>query len=104
MAALKFAEQDNSAFCLENDDIRVALLAFLVASGEEFAGTAAELRPKIISTDPDLAAKLSVKKLGKRISALWPHLQKVLVTAKGSDKPTLADMFNRNLSGFSQTY
>jgi hypothetical protein len=79
--ALKSAEQDKSLFCLENDSIATALLAAL-ASGETFTGTAGELRAKLIETDPELADKLSARRLGKRLSMLWPHLEKVLATAK----------------------
>ncbi len=84
--ALKSAEDDKSLFCLENDSVANALLACL-ASGETFTGTASVLREKLIRTDTDIAAlaesgKLSVKRLGKRLSALWPHLEKVLATAK----------------------
>ena len=64
--ALKSAEQDKSLFCLENDTIATALLAYL-ANGETFIGTASELREKLIETDTDLADKLSVKRLGKRL-------------------------------------
>jgi len=79
--ALKSAEDDKSFFCLENDTIATALLSCL-ASGETFTGTAGELRAKIIETDTELAEKLSVKRLGKRLSMLWPHLEKVLAIAK----------------------
>jgi hypothetical protein len=79
--ALKSAEHDKSLFCLENDSIATALLACL-ASGETFTGTAGELRERMITADTDLADKLSVKRLGKRLSMLWPHLEKVLATAK----------------------
>jgi hypothetical protein len=81
IAAMKNAEADKSLFCLENDSIGAALLACL-ATGDTFTGTAGELREKIIATDGDLADKLSVKRLGKRLSALWPHLKKQLATAK----------------------
>jgi len=79
--ALKSAEQDKSFFCLENDSIATALLTCL-ANCETFTGTASELREKLIATDTDLADKLSTKRLGKRLSMLWPHLEKVLATAK----------------------
>jgi hypothetical protein len=79
--ALKSAEQDKSIFCVENDSIGAALLAYL-NQAESFTGTSAELRGKLIETDAELAEKLSVKRLGKRLSALWPHLEKVLATAK----------------------
>jgi hypothetical protein len=79
--ALKSAEDDKSFFCLENDTIATALLSCL-ADGQTFTGTAGELRERIIAADGDLADKLSVKRLGKRLSMLWPHLEKVLATAK----------------------
>ena len=84
--ALKSAEDDKSLFCLENDTIATALLSCL-ANCETFNGTAGELRAKIIETDTEFAAladngKFSAKRLGKRLSMLWPHLEKVLATAK----------------------
>jgi hypothetical protein len=79
--ALKSAEMDKSLFCLENDSIATALLTYL-ANGKTFTGPASELREKITATDTDLAEKLSVKRLGKRLSMLWPHLEKVLAMAK----------------------
>ena len=77
VAALKTAESDKSAFCLENDTKGTALLAYL-REAREFTGTAAELAPKLIETDKDLDGHCSAKSLGKRLSALWPHLQKAL--------------------------
>ena len=84
--ALKSAELDKSLLCLENDFIAPALLTCL-ANGETFNGTASELREKLIETDTDIAGlaqngKFSTKRLAKRLSALWPHLEKVLATAK----------------------
>ena len=81
IAALKAAEADKSAFCLENDAVGCALLAYL-AGAKEFDGTAAELLPKLTETDPDLKDKLSAKRLGKRMSMLWTHLVKSLATAR----------------------
>ncbi len=80
IAALKAAEADKSAFCLENDAIAAALLAYL-REAESFTGTAAELAPKLCEADPDLKERLSAKRLGKRLVALWPHLQKALKKA-----------------------
>ena len=77
VAALKTAESDKSAFCLENDTKGTALLAYL-REARKFTGTAAELAPKLIETDKDLDGHCSAKSLGKRLSALWPHLQKAL--------------------------
>lgn len=82
VAALQQAEADKSAFCLENDPIAAALLACLRASGA-FTGTAAELVPKLCEIDASLndPRPLSPRRLGKRLSALWPHLEKALATA-----------------------
>jgi hypothetical protein len=76
VAALKHAEADKSAFCLENDNIGAALLAYL-RTVESFTGTANELAPHLVEIDPELSAikPLSAKKLGKRLAAIWPHLQ-----------------------------
>jgi len=84
--ALKTAEADKAAFCLENDSIGAALLAYL-AEARTFTGTAADLAPHLIAVDGDLDGKLSSKRLGKRLAALWPHLQKTLkVARKESDR------------------
>lgn len=79
--AMRSAEADKSRFCLENDTIGAALLASL-ANGETFTGTAGELRARLVEADGDLAERLSTKRLAKRLAALWPHLKKVLATAK----------------------
>src|ERR1035437_9085016 len=50
VAALKHAEADKSAFCLENDNIGAALLAYL-RTVKSFSGTAGELAPHLIATD-----------------------------------------------------
>jgi hypothetical protein len=82
IAALKHAEADKSAFCLENDPIATALLAYL-RTVELFTGTANDLAPHLVEIDPELSAikPLSPRKLGKRLSAIWPHLQSTLATA-----------------------
>jgi len=81
VAALQSAEADKAAFCLENDTIAAALLAYLRTAGS-FTGTAAELVPRLVEIDGDLKDKLSAKRLSKRLAALWPHLAKALATAK----------------------
>jgi hypothetical protein len=80
IGALRAAEADKSSFCLENDNVASALIAHLNEAGR-FTGTAAELAPKLIALDADLEGRLSAKRLGKRLSALWPHLQKNLALA-----------------------
>jgi hypothetical protein len=86
IAAMKTAEADKSAFCIENDFVGSALLVCL-ADGQTFTGSANELREKLIATDTEISGmaengKFSAKKLGKRLVALWPHLKKQLATAK----------------------
>jgi 5S rRNA maturation endonuclease (ribonuclease M5) len=83
--ALRTAEHDKSIFCLENDAIATALLTFIANAGQ-FTGAASELREKLIETDTDLAEKLSVKRLGRRIQMLWPHLEKVLHAKQEKDR------------------
>jgi hypothetical protein len=56
--ALRTAEADKSAFCLENDTIGAALLAYL-REARDFTGTAAELAPKLIAADKDLDGTFS---------------------------------------------
>ena len=81
VAALQAAESDKAAFCLENDTIGAALLCYL-REARTFTGTAAELAPKLSEVDPDLKERLSAKRLSRRLSALWPHLEKALATAR----------------------
>jgi len=81
VAALKTAEADKSSFCLENDPITCALLTYLREHGE-FAGTAAELAPHLTKIDEELDEWMSHKRLGKRLCALWPHLQRALAMAQ----------------------
>jgi hypothetical protein len=86
VTALKHAEADKSAFCLENDNIGAALLAYL-RTAQTFTGTAAELVPKLIEMDGELAERLSAKRLAKRLAAIWPHLQSTLaIASKETDR------------------
>lgn len=86
IAALQAAEMDKAAFCLENDQIGAALMAYL-KEAKSFTGTAAELVPKLCEVDGELTDKLSPKRLSKRLAALWPHLEKALdVVQKQTDR------------------
>jgi 5S rRNA maturation endonuclease (ribonuclease M5) len=89
ITALRNAEADKSAFCLENDGIAAALLAYVQSIGS-FIGTAAQLLPHLVAVDRDLDGKVSAKRLGKRLSALWPHLQKALDARKETDRKGFA--------------
>lgn len=72
--ALQAAEADKSTFCLENDVIGAALLTYLNQAGG-FEGTAVTLAKHLAAIDPELERSLSAKRLGKRLSSIWPHLQ-----------------------------
>src|SRR5206468_10852536 len=86
IAALRMAEPDKAAFCLENDFIGAALIA-LLNQEKTFTGTAAQLRAKLVETDTDIADKPpSTKRLSKRLAALWPHLEKTFVAELGEDR------------------
>ena len=79
VAALRTAEADKSAFCIENDSIGAPLKTFLDAE-RSFNGTAAELLDRLRTLDADME-EVSTKRLSKRIAKLWPHL-KALFSAK----------------------
>src|SRR5207302_5926690 len=88
VAALQAAEADKSAFCLENDAVAAALLAYL-REARNFTGTAGDLVPKLCEVDGELKDRLGTngKRLGKRLAALWPHLQKALKkTSREADR------------------
>jgi len=76
VAALQAAEADKSLFNLENDYIGAAILETM-RSGEPFDGTAAELLDRLKTADPSLEGQLSTKRLSKRMSKLWPHMEAV---------------------------
>jgi hypothetical protein len=75
VAALQAAESDKGLFNLENDPIGAALLELLQAG--LFDGTAAELLKALVEIDPSFEGKISAKRLAKRLSKLWPHLETV---------------------------
>ena len=86
--ALRNTEQDKSRFCVENDFIGASLLDYLAhAESKSFTGTSAELREELVKHDDDLAnVKLSAKRLSRRLSNLWPHLEKTLSARKEKDR------------------
>ena len=75
IAALTAAENDKSLFCLENDSIATTVGAYLKEHGR-FQGRADELCAELKKLDVEMDW-LTSKKLGKRLAALWPHLEKV---------------------------
>ena len=98
--ALKAAEQDKSLFCLENDPIGAALSAYLKIANT-FTGTAAELLPKLIEFDGELAGQCSAKSIGKRLAAIWPHLQSALAVAKRKSNRNGVWEFEFKSAGFA---
>lgn len=101
ISALKAAEADKSAFCLENDTIACALLAFL-RKVSSFTGTAADLAPRLIEIDEDLNGRLSIKRLGKRLVGLWPHLQNVLKKAEKETNRKGSTVFTFEFAEFAE--
>jgi hypothetical protein len=86
VAALRAAEADKGLFNLENDTIGAALLDLLQAG--PFNGTAGELLARLVEIEPSFQGKLSDKRLGKRLSKLWPHLSSVFRAEQERDGHT----------------
>lgn len=74
--AIRRAEADKALFGLENDYIGAAILE--VARSGTFVGSARELLDRITAVDDSLAGTVSAKKLSRRLSRLWPHLESIL--------------------------
>lgn len=83
LAVLRAAEADKGLFNIENDWIGALLLDVLQ---EPFTGTAGDLLDALKEADPTLDGKLSAKRLGKRLSKLWPHLQAVFHAEQETDR------------------
>jgi len=79
IAALQAAEADKARFCLENDYVGAALLATI--NQEAFKGSAAQLLERIRAVDPELE-KLTAKKLGKKLTTHWAHIEGVFQASK----------------------
>jgi hypothetical protein len=84
--AMRAAEADKHLFNLENDAVGAALLE-LVSAGP-FEGTAGALLEALKVIDPAFEGRLSDKRLGKRLSKLWPHLENTLSAVKDRDGHT----------------
>ena len=100
VAALKQAEADKSAFCLENDSIGAALLNYLNRA-KSFNGPAADLVSCLVSVDGELAGQLSAKRLGKRLAAIWPHLQGVLEKCQKHQDRNKITIFTFKAAGYA---
>ena len=84
--AMRAAEADKHLFNLENDVVGAALLELV--TGGPFEGTAGELLEALKVIDPAFEGRLSDKRLGKRLSKLWPHLENTLGARKERDSNT----------------
>jgi hypothetical protein len=114
VAALQNAEMDKSLFCLENDTLGEALIAFM-RNHDEWEGTAAELLAALKDADPegDMAATKangkpiwSAKRLGRRLGMLWPHLQKIFKAKQetGRGRITTYTFKNRQNGEFGESH
>jgi hypothetical protein len=84
IAALTLAEKDKYLFCIENDHVTGTLWEYL-GTTDTFNGTAAQLHEELQTFDKsfvDGRGRPSVKAVGKRLSTLWPHLERVLPVAR----------------------
>lgn len=80
VAALQAAETDKSRFNVENDPVGVMLLDAIT---EPFSGTAANLIELFAKGQPEGTRDVpSSKSLGKRLDAIWPHLETVFAARK----------------------
>lgn len=108
VAALRAAEADKSLFNLENDFIGAGILEAM-RSGVPFNGTSAELLARMKEGDSSLEGTLSAKRLGKRMSKLWPHLEAVLSARQeighgGGLRYTLKPPSNGDNGDFQSTF
>jgi hypothetical protein len=94
IAALRQAEADKSAFCLENDSIGAAIFNYMTTA-KDFTGTAAALLAKLKEVDPDMDA--SPKRIGKRLASLWPHCEVLFKAKRTQDSHSKATVFKLSL-------
>ena len=98
IAALRAAEADKGLFNLENDEIGAALLE-MMRTRDTFNGTAAELLQELTALDPSVDGRLSAKRLAKRVSKLWPHLESVLSAKRDTGHGGYSILFFRRPHG-----
>ncbi|NCD22917.1 MAG: hypothetical protein EOL90_08275 [Spartobacteria bacterium] len=108
VAALRAAEADKSLFCIQNDTIGAAILEAM-QGGTLFNGTANELLERLKANDASLEGTLSARRLGKRMSKLWPHLVAALGAKQeaghgGSIRYTLKPPSNGGFGGFQTAF
>ena len=83
IVALQAEEKDKARFCIENDPLGTALIE--MCREKPFTGSAADLHDTLIWGDNSVG-RWTAKRIGKRLSALWPHLEKILVASKETDR------------------
>jgi hypothetical protein len=77
--ALRAAEQDKSAFNLENDELAVVLTGML-HKATKFSGTASELSAALRVAEPSF--DWNPRRVSKRLDRLWPSLEAVFSAKK----------------------
>jgi 5S rRNA maturation endonuclease (ribonuclease M5) len=80
VAALSAAERDKSMFCLQNDTLGAALLAH-VTGAVVVEGDAGAVRT-ILAQHDNTIGDWSNKSVGRRLMALWPHIESVFKAKK----------------------
>ncbi len=89
IAAIRAAEADKAQFCLENDAVAAALLQLVERDGR-VSGTAGEIGRRLLEVDPDIEHQATARRLSKRLSSLWPHLEKVVKATRHEDRNHVA--------------
>ncbi len=104
ISALSAAEEDKSRFNLENDALGAAIIKMMDAESTGFAGTAAELMTKLAAVEPDEFGDdakgprgnrlWNNKRLGKRLAAIWVHVEALYHTKREKDTAGHATVFS----------
>jgi hypothetical protein len=95
IASLSAAEEDKSRFNLENDTLGAAITKLMATEPAGFAGTSAELLTKLASIEPDEFGEDATgargkrlwnnKRLGKRLTAIWVHVEALFDAKRDKD-------------------
>jgi hypothetical protein len=95
VAALTAAEEDKSRFNLENDSLGAAIIKVMATEPLGFTGTSAELLTKLATLEPDEFGENAKgargnriwnnKKLGKRLAAIWVHIEALFDAKRDKD-------------------
>jgi hypothetical protein len=95
IAALTAAEEDKSRFNLENDSVGAGIIKLMTMEPTGFSGTAAELMTKLATVEPDEFGEnakgprgnrlWNTKRLGKRLLAIWVHIEALFDAKREKD-------------------